>query len=157
MNYPNDAEVEVLDVVYERNDKGFTDILHGKYHVHVKADHKDTELIMTIFKCPKGTTGTCKENPKEFIEKIDCERFLNDQSGPWYMFAPAMDTKNICAETDGTFEFFRAHLSGKYLEKYMTVEEGSYRIRMLYHLPGESMDLKNLRGCIEIDFDVVGQ
>jgi hypothetical protein len=69
--------------------------------------------------------------------------------------APAIDKRNVCAEIKGEYNIKGAVLEGRFLEKYMTVEDGHYRIRFLHHLPGESMDVKNLRGCVELDFDIV--
>jgi hypothetical protein len=142
-------------VTYEKNDKGFVDILHGKYVVHVHADHSDSELVMLFYSCPPGATGTCNENRKEFVEKLDCERFLSDSSGPWYAFAPAMDQRNVCATLTGTYDFYRAHVNGSFVEKYMDVKEGHYRIKAVHHIPGENMDTKNMRSCIEMDFDIL--
>lgn len=155
MDYLNDAEVEVKDVIYERNANGFADVMHGKFTVHFDRDHKETELIMTIFKCAKGSVGMCKDNPTEYIEDLSCERFQTDKTGPWYIFSPAMDKRNLCAELAGEFELNGAKFEAQYLEKYMTIEEGHYRIKALYHLPHETMDIRNLRGCIEVDFDII--
>lgn len=154
MDYQNDAEVEVMDIIYQKNQLGFVDVLHGKFVVHIRRDHKDTELVITFFKCAVGATGTCSENPKTVIEKLDCQRFHNDQTGPWYMFAPAIDKRNMCVESKGQFDINGAKIEGRFFEKYMTVEVGHYRIKLLHHLPGETMDIKNLRGCIELDFDI---
>ena len=154
MNYQNDAEVEIKDIIYDSNSSGFADVVHGKYVVHVHRDHTDTELVMTIFKCPKGATGMCSEKLLEVTEPLDCQRFLTDATGPWHMFAPATDKRNVCAETKGEFEFASAKIEARFFEKYMTVEEGHYRVKSLYHLPGANMDIKNLRGCIELDFDI---
>ncbi|XP_070509032.1 uncharacterized protein [Chironomus tepperi] len=156
LDYTQDAEIEVADVTYEANEMGFYDTLHGKYIVHIhQLDHIDIELVITFFKCPKGAVGPCKNVLKEYVESITCKRFLEDKSGPWYVFAPAMDTKNLCAKLVGTYQFTKAHLNGTYIENYMDIEEGHYRIRMLNHVPGRNMDIKNLRGCVEIDFDIV--
>lgn len=155
MNYQNDAEVEVKAITYERKPEGFADTLHGRFVVHIPRDHKQTELVMTFYKCPKDAVDVCKENAKEFVEDLDCVRFHNDATGPWHMFAPAMDIRNVCAESQGEYELNGARMEGRFLEKYMTVEEGHYRIKMLYHLPGESFDVKNLRGCVELDFDII--
>lgn len=127
LNYENDAEIEVSDIIYEKNALGFADVLHGKFLVHIHRSHELTELILTTFKCPKGASGTCNENPKDFIESLSCERFQTDQTGPWYMFAPAVDKKNPCGELSGTFEIIGAKMEAQYLQKYMTVEEGHYR------------------------------
>lgn len=86
MNYQNDAEVEVKDIIYEKNAQGFYDTLSGKFLVHILRDHKETELVLTFYKCPKGFVGICTENPKEVIEAVDCKRFLTDATGPWHMF-----------------------------------------------------------------------
>lgn len=173
LNYQNDAEVEVKDIIYERNDKNFVEVLHGKFVVHIRRDHQDTEIVLTFYKCAPGTAGDCKENPREFIESIDCKRFQTDQTGPWAMFAPAIDKRNVCVEFKGEFEINGAKIAAPYLEKYMTIEEGRYRwveasskrsklltqsfsrIKVIHHLPGTTMDVKNLRGCIELDFDIL--
>lgn len=109
---------------------------------------------MTLYKCPPDTPGLCKENEKSFTEALTCNRFLTDSSGPWFMFAPAMDPKNVCAKAVGEYDFNGAHLNSTFVEKYMTVEEGRYRIRMITHVPGKDMDIKNLRSCVELDFDI---
>lgn len=155
MDYPNQADIQVKDVIYEKNDKGLVDIVHGKYQVHVHSADIASELIMTFYKCPSGSKDLCKDNPREISEKMDCKRFLSDKSGPWYMFAPAMDPANVCARIMGEYEFKGAHLNEKFVENYMTVEEGHFRIRMLNHVQGKDMDIKNLRGCVELDFDIL--
>jgi hypothetical protein len=86
LNYENEAEIEVKDITYEKNALGFYDTLSGKFVVHIRRDHQETELVFTFYKCAKGATGVCTENPKEFIEAVDCKRFLNDATGPWHMF-----------------------------------------------------------------------
>lgn len=86
MNYQNDAEVEVKDIIYEKNADGFYDTLSGKFVVHIYRDHQETEAIITFFKCAKGVTEICTENSKKFVESLDCNRFLTDDSGPWHMF-----------------------------------------------------------------------
>jgi hypothetical protein len=155
LDYPKDAEVEVRDVIYEKNAAGFVDTLHGKYIVHLLANHIESELIMTFYKCDKLTNGLCVENPRDFTENLTCMRFLTDKTGPWYIFAPSVDQMNICMQFEGTYEFKGAKIQGEFLQKYMEIEEGHYRIRLLNHLPHENMDLKNLCGCIELDFDIL--
>jgi hypothetical protein len=155
MNYQNDAEVEIKDIEYERNSLGFVDTIHGKFVVHIHREHKETELVMNIFRCEKGATGICGENLKEYIEAVDCKRFLNDATGPWHMFAPAIDKRNMCAEITGEYNIKGAKIEGRFFEKYMAIEEGHYRIKVVHHLPGENFDVKNLRACIEMDFDIL--
>lgn len=95
-----------------------------------------------------------------------------------FISAPALDKRNVCAEIKGEYDIKAAKMEGRFLKKYMTVEDGHYRyvkllphelnshksieasffihrIQFLHHLPGESMDIKNLRGCVELDFDIV--
>jgi hypothetical protein len=155
MNYPTEAEIEVKDIIYQSNSQGFFDTVSGKFVVHVLRDHKETELVITFFKCPKGSTGYCTEDGKDFVEAVDCKRFLKDATGPWHIFAPAVDKRNVCAETKGEFNIKGAKLEARFIEKYMVIEEGHYRIRFIHHLPHESMDIKNLRACVELDFDIV--
>ncbi|KAG5666346.1 hypothetical protein PVAND_014381 [Polypedilum vanderplanki] len=155
IDYQKDSDIEVKDVTYEKNEKSFVDILHGKYIVHVHNDHSDSEIVFTFFSCPLGSTAPCKDNPKQYIEKIDCERFLTDSTGPWYVFAPAMDQRNVCATATGSFDFTRAHLNSTFVEKYIDIKEGHYQIKVVHHVPGESMDTKNMRSCIEFDFDIL--
>lgn len=154
LNYKNEAEIEVQDVSYIKNENGFVDVIHGKYIVHLQSDHSDGEFIMVFYKCASGSTGLCKDNEKIFTETLSCNRFLTDPTGPWFMFAPAMDPANVCARTAGEFDFNGAHLNATFVEKYMEVEEGHYRIRMITHIPGQNLDVKNLRACIELDFDI---
>ena len=127
LDYHNDAEVEVNGITYEKNEKGFVDVIHGRFLVHVNRDHKPSEQILTIYKCAKGSSGFCTENPSEFIENLDCKRFHTDKTGPWYMYAPAMDKRNPCAETKGEYELVGAKIKSEYLVKYMKIEEGHYR------------------------------
>lgn len=154
LDYQNDAEVETMNIVYQRNAKNFVDTVSGEFMVHVQREHKDTELVLWFFKCPKGSTGVCSENKKEFTENLNCKRFLEDDSGPWHMFAPAMDKRNVCAEAQGRYSITNATIFARHVEKYMKVEEGHYRIKTIYHLPGEDFSVRNLRGCIELDFDI---
>lgn len=65
------------------------------------------------------------------------------------MFAPAIDKRNLCAEIMGEYLINGAKLEGRFLEKYMKVEDGHYRIKMISHLKGENFDIPNLRGCLE--------
>jgi len=155
MDYGNEAEILVKDIIYEKNAAGFVDQVHGKFIVHTRRDHKNTETIMTIYKCASDSVGICKENAKDFLENLDCIRFMTDDKAPWFMFAPAMPKENQCAESDGTYDLVGAKISAQYYEKYMTIEAGRYRIRMVAHLPGENMDVRNLRSCIELDFDIL--
>lgn len=155
MDYQNDAEVEVIDIVYQPNDKNFYDTLSGGFLVHVTREHKETELALWFYKCAKGSTGICQENKMEYVEAVDCKRFLEDDSGPWHMFAPALDKSNVCAQYQGRYSITNATLYAKHLEKYMKIEEGHYRIKSMYHLPGEDFSIRNLRGCVEIDFDII--
>lgn len=85
MNYQNDAEIEVKDMIYEKNSDGFADTVSGKFLVHVHRDHRETEFVFTIFKCAKGTTGICAENPMKFTEALTCKRFRTDATGPWHV------------------------------------------------------------------------
>lgn len=43
------------------------------------------------------------------------------------MFAPAVDKRNPCGERMGEFDITGARMEGRFLEKYMKVEEGHYR------------------------------
>jgi hypothetical protein len=85
---------------------------------------------------------------------MSCERYHNDQ-GPWTMFSSAMHVDNKCAENYGDFEFNGAVMKWSYLQKYLSAGPGRYRLRMLAHIVGENLELVNLRGCIELDFDVL--
>lgn len=127
LNYQNDAEVEVKEVYFEKNAQGYADVLHGKFIVHAHRDHKEPEVIITFYKCAKGSEGICTENPSEFIENVSCARLHSDKTGPWYMYAPAIDKRNPCVEVMGEYDLLGAKIEGQYIEKYMTVEEGHYR------------------------------
>lgn len=118
-------------------------------------DAKGTELIITTYRCEKSAPGVCTDNAKEFIEPMDCKRYHEDKSGPWYMFAPAMHEDNKCAERIGDFPFNGAVMKGEYLEQYMALGSGRYRIKMLFHKLGENREIINFRGCVELDFDVL--
>lgn len=128
MDYKNAAEVEVKDVTYEANAEGFFDALHGKFVVHILRDHKDTEIINFFFKCPKGDKKEiCDIEFNSKIEDMSCEKFHTDKTGPWAMFAPAIDKRNPCAERQGEFDITYAKIESRYIEKYMSIEEGRYR------------------------------
>lgn len=154
LDYQNDAEVEIMNIIYQKNGNGFFDTISGEFLVHIHREHKETELAMWFFKCPKGTTEICDEMKQEFIDPLSCKRFLNDDTGPWHMFAPAMDKRNVCAELTGTYSITNATMKAKYLEKYMTIVEGHYRIKAMHHVINEDFSVKNLRSCVEVDFDI---
>lgn len=44
---------------------------------------------MTVNNCAKGTTGPCRDNQQTYVEPMKCERFHEDNSGPWYMISTA--------------------------------------------------------------------
>lgn len=102
-------------------------MIHGKFLVHLRRDHKDTEVVIAFFKCPKGAEGLCETKVKEVTEDLDCVRFHKDKTGPWAMFAPAIDKRNPCAEGEGEFAITYAKLEAEHLEKYIAIEEGHYR------------------------------
>lgn len=154
LDYKNDAEIEIMNIVYQKNSRGFRDTISGEFLVHVYREHKETELVMWFYKCPKDATGICDKNKVEFIENLTCKRFLTDDTGPWHMFAPAIDKRNICAELMGTYSITNAKVESRFLDKYMTIEDGHYRIKTMHHVIGEDFNAKNLRSCIEVDFDI---
>lgn len=71
------------------------------------------------------------------------------------MFRNAVDKRNSCAESVGEWELNGAKIESEYFKDYINIEEGRFRMRFIYHLPNEAMDAKFLRGCIEMDFDIL--
>lgn len=49
-----------------------------------------------MWRCGKGSTDTCLENPEHFIEVLHCERFHKDITGPWAMIADGMADHSKC-------------------------------------------------------------
>jgi hypothetical protein len=171
----NEAQVHVVSVDYQMEPDNTCYILHGTYEIKVSMASGENELFISTYNCPKGAPSPCTDNEVVYKEAIDCERFHNDKTGPWYMFAPAIDQSDKCVEkkvrfssnechsdikipcnnTQGIFDFNGAILKGEYLENYMALGEGRYRVKMLFHKLGEDMEIEHLRGCIELDFDIL--
>ena len=80
--------MELLTTTYDFID-GICDTIHGTYIVRT-IDTLPKEILLTIYQCPNDSTGTCNDNPQEYHEKLHCERFHGDDSGPWYMISSAM-------------------------------------------------------------------
>lgn len=171
-----DAHVSIRDVIYETNSDGLFDTIHGKYDVRTLSDAKEqNELIITISKCISGEKNC--ELLNEFIVQMNCVDFHNPKkTGPWSMFSEAMDRNNKCAEIpvglnllllltssllmsnqkfQGEYDFSGALLKEHYLNDFLASGVGQYRIKMLFHKLGVNRDLPNLRGCIEMDFDLL--
>lgn len=50
-----------------------------------------------MYRCPTGSTYRCMDNPEKFYEEMHCERFQNDNTGPWSMIADGM-TDSHCGQ-----------------------------------------------------------
>lgn len=62
----------------------------------------------------------------------------------------------ICTlSLQGVFNLDAAVMKIKYLHSYTDLGKGTYRVRMLFHIPGTDLAEKNVKGCCEMDFDVI--
>ncbi|XP_052869104.1 uncharacterized protein LOC128274825 [Anopheles cruzii] len=156
VNLPYESvPISVETVRYDRDADGVCNTLHAEYEVRESSDHVDWELIITTYKCPLQNSVTCLENPREHIEPMHCDRFHSDDSGPWFMLASAMIDGDRCGRVTGRFNLDTAVMKIKYLDQYVAMGEGTYRVRMMFHIPGTSVETLNVRGCCEMDFDVI--
>ncbi|XP_055616903.1 uncharacterized protein LOC129762540 [Toxorhynchites rutilus septentrionalis] len=150
-----EADVAITKVSYDRDADGICNTIHVEYHVKKPSDKVQAELVIGTYKCPPGTTTICLDNAREHVEDMTCERFHTDDSGPWYMLSSAMSNGDRCGRVEGFYNLDAAVLDIKYLRSYLDVGKGSYRVRMLFHVPGTDLTQKNVRGCCEMDFDVI--
>ena len=146
----NTATVFVRDVSYHVTEDGTCDIVHCSIDV-TTVDTEPLELEMTLFKCPeRGMTGPCLANPTKHDELLDCDRLMNDDSGPWHMFTSAMEDGQ-CGDKVGVFGMSFARFKLEYLMKYLDVYDASFntfRLKMKFM----STQTKRMRGCGELDF-----
>ncbi|XP_055597592.1 uncharacterized protein LOC129747407 [Uranotaenia lowii] len=149
------ASVSISNVQYDRDEDGVCSAMHVEYNIHASSNDDAFELILTSFQCPLGTVGICSDNPQEFIEPMHCDRFHSDESGPWFMMANAMSNGDRCGRLEGKFNLDTAILKLSYLDKYIDMGKGSYRVRMLFHVPNTDRAIINMKGCCEMDFDVI--
>lgn len=66
-----------------------------------------------------------------------------------------IDSISSVRSQQGRYNLDAAVLKIKYLEQYIAMGLGTYRVRMLFHIPGTNMETLNVRGCCEMDFDVI--
>lgn len=144
------ATVFLRDVDYHLADDGTCDIVHGKLDV-TTVDADPIELVMTLFKCPEANMATaCSLNPTVHEELLNCDRLMNDDSGPWHMFTSAMDDGQ-CGDKIGLFTLSFARLRLEHLMKYLDVYDADYntfRLKMFF----KSTMTNTVRGCGELDF-----
>jgi hypothetical protein len=55
----------------------------------------------------------------------------------------------------GEFALNSAQLKSSYVKGYSGMGVGRYRKKMLFHKKNTKMNVKNYRGCLELDFDIV--
>ncbi|XP_065076236.1 uncharacterized protein LOC135699821 [Ochlerotatus camptorhynchus] len=156
LNYDK-VPIALTKVSYDRDADGVCNTLHAEYEVRKTTEDIAWELILTSYKCPLGSTAICLDNPKEYIEPMHCERFHSDDSGPWFMLASAMTNGDKCGRHEGVFNLDAAVMKIKYLHSYTDLGKGTYRVRMLFHIPGTDLAERNVKGCCELDFDVIDE
>uniref|UniRef100_A0A182PD11 Uncharacterized protein n=1 Tax=Anopheles epiroticus TaxID=199890 RepID=A0A182PD11_9DIPT len=151
----NEVPISLETVRFDRDADGVSDTLHAEYEVRESSDDVEWELIITTYQCKHQTGEICLENPKEYTEPMHCDRFHSDDSGPWFFIANSMTNGDRCGRLTGRYNLDAAVLKIKYLEQYIAMGKGTYRVRMLFHIPGTNLDTLNVRGCCEMDFDVI--
>ncbi|XP_040169012.1 uncharacterized protein LOC120903564 [Anopheles arabiensis] len=151
----NEMPISLETVRFDRDSEGVCDTLHAEYEVRESSDDVEWELIITTYQCEQQTAKICLDNPKEYIEPMHCDRFHSDDSGPWFFIASSMTNGDRCGRMTGRYNLDAAVLKIKYLEQYIAMGKGTYRVRMLFHIPGTNLDTLNVRGCCEMDFDVI--
>lgn len=144
------ATAYLREVDYHITEDGTCDIVHCK----VEFTTLDTEpyaLVMSLFKCPEAFMKTsCLDNPTIHEELLDCERLMNDDSGPWHMFSSALDGGQ-CGDQIGMFEMNFARLRLEHLIKYLDVYDANFntfRLKMNF----KSTLTGQVRGCADLDF-----
>uniref|UniRef100_A0A182JGG7 Antennae-specific protein n=1 Tax=Anopheles atroparvus TaxID=41427 RepID=A0A182JGG7_ANOAO len=147
--------ISLVSVRYDRDGDGVCNTLHAEYEVKKTSEEVGWELIITSYNCDLQNSVICLDNPKEYIEPMHCDRFHSDDSGPWFMIADAMTNGDRCGRETGRFNLDAAVLKIKYLEQYLAMGKGTYRVRMLFHIPGTDLETLNMRGCCEMDFDII--
>ncbi|XP_055641846.1 uncharacterized protein LOC129778766 [Toxorhynchites rutilus septentrionalis] len=151
----SEADVALTKVSYDRDADGVCNTIHAEYHVRKPSDDVEWELVITSYKCPLGSTTICLENPQEYVEPMHCDRFHSDDTGPWFMLSSSMTNGDRCGRVEGFYNLDAAVLKINYLHRYLELGKGTYRVRMLFHVPGTGMEQKNMKGCCEMDFDVI--
>ncbi|XP_053691772.1 uncharacterized protein LOC128740261 [Sabethes cyaneus] len=151
----DDLEVGLTKVTYDRDGDGVCNTLHAQYHVKKPSDNVEWELVITSYKCPLGIDTVCLDNAVEYVEPMHCDRFHSDDSGPWFMLASAMTDGDRCGRYEGVYNLDAAVLKLDYLHRYLELGKGTYRVRMLFHVPNTDMAQRNIKGCCEIDFTVI--
>lgn len=145
-----DATVYVTDVNYHFMEDGTCDIVHSMIHI-TTVDTEPIALEMTLYKCPGlNLNGPCLESPTVHEELLDCDRLMNDDSGPWHMLTSAMDDGQ-CGDKTGSFPMNFARFKLEYLMKYLDVYDANFntfRLKMNF----KSTLTNTLRGCGELDF-----
>lgn len=126
--------------------------VHGKFTVEsVDATAKD--LNITFYRCAGGE-GSCLENPVMHYEELHCERFMTDDTGPWYMFREAM-TGGHCGAEAGKFELEFATLRMKHITKYLDLETEYNRFRITFFYYNGDTDPITVRACGHMDFTYI--
>lgn len=147
------APVYLTKVWYEMGPENLCDTIHATFHV-ATIDLAPNELSMVLYKCPGGhIEDPCFDNPTEHVEHLDCDRFVNDDTGPWHMFSSSMSGSH-CGDEMGDFELNTSRLRIEYLIKYLDIHDDDYhrfRLRMYFRSTGTD----EARGCAHVDFYLV--
>lgn len=140
-------------VDYHIDEGGYCDIVHGNVAI-TTVDPEPLLLNMTLFKCEElGMKEPCLGSPTYHIESLDCERIMNDTSGPWHMFSSGMDSGQ-CGDLIGHFPLSFARLRLEYLMKYLDVYDAlwnTFRLKMYFESTRDNV----VRGCLELDFELL--
>lgn len=143
------ATAYLRDVDYHITDDGTCDIVHSKVEI-TTVDTEPYMLVMTLYKCPGYLTTPCLDSPTTHEELLDCDRLMNDDSGPWHMFTSAMEGGQ-CGDAVGMFGMSFARLKLEHLIKYLDVYDANYnsfRLKMNF----KSTSTGQVRGCGDLDF-----
>lgn len=151
--YGISSPVHLTSLRYDVNpETGLCDMIHGEFTV-MTVDTAPTHLIMTLFKCPADSEGSCESNPTTHEEHIDCERFVSDDSGPWHMFSSSMSGSK-CGEETGQFSLDYSRLKVEHLINYLDIHDdqfSKFQLKMNFL----STATGTPRGCAEIEFNLV--
>lgn len=132
-------------------DNGICDAIHGKYNF-TKVVPGTRVMQITVYKCPMEPKGPCTENPTFHEELLDCNRLLEDDSGPWHMYTSAMSGSK-CGEEIGEFTLDYSSLRIDHLVKYLDIDDDVYRrFSMRTHT---FLETKEVVACVDMDFDLL--
>lgn len=125
---------------------------HAKFN-WTKVDTGPRIVTMIIFKCPKGSMGSCISNPTVHQETLSCKRFMEDDSGPWHMYSSSMSGSK-CGDEVGTFSFDFTSLKIDHLIQYLDVNDEQFR-RFRINIIFESVETLATIACGHLEFELL--